>query len=180
MMADPFLNAQLSNVCRSHSIGIPATSRLICPHPIPLPPQNTRYLENKTPLEDLLEVKPDYPGGPPKERPALLMSHHHTLQRHGAVHIGGSASPSSMLAASTSSAGSAWASDMTDQPMVGGVGVGGVQHTGAVGAMQLGLMQHGEQGHRGRRQREGTEGGSPMAGCLHTPKVRNTWEGGRA
>jgi len=115
-----------------------------------LPEIQNRYLENKTPLEDLLEVTPDYPGGPPKERPGLLMG---GVQRFG---LGGTASPSSLVAASTSSAGSAWASDMTEQALLHG-GMGGGLH----GMHQFGV----------RRPHDAIESGSPTNG-MHSPKVR--------
>lgn len=57
-------------------------------------------------LEELLEIKPDHAGGPVKLKPGMTFPT-------------ASGSPSSFRAASTSSAGSAWASDMTDQPLSG-------------------------------------------------------------
>lgn len=133
----------------------------LCTPPCPPPPPprtepNPRFLEAKTPLEDLLEVKPDYAGGPPKERPGILMAH----QRQGAAGRAGAMSPS-MVAGSTSS-GSAWASDMTDhQTLVGSSMLGGL--AGHMGQQQAHSAV--------RRPREGTDGGSPTGG-MQTPKVR--------
>ncbi|KAI8466332.1 MAG: hypothetical protein J3K34DRAFT_485028 [Monoraphidium minutum] len=123
-----------------------------------LPEIQNRYLEAKTPLEDLLEVKPDYAGGPPKERPGLLLPPPHGA-RHGAAGGGGcgAGSPQSLLGASTSSGGSAWASDMTEHA-----------HGGGTGGAPHGIAQFGG-GGGARRPREATEGGSPSGGS-GTPK----------
>ncbi|GBF95474.1 hypothetical protein Rsub_07824 [Raphidocelis subcapitata] len=121
-----------------------------------LPEIQNRYLEHRTPLEDLLEISPEYPGGPPKERPGLLLN---ALQRpHG-----GAGSPGSLVAASTSSAGSAWASDATEQHLAGG---GGLLGSGVHGHGH-GLPQYHPGGAFGlRRPRE--EGASPT-GDMHSP-----------
>jgi hypothetical protein len=66
---------------------------------LPICPFLSRYLEHKMELEDLLEIKPDTPGGPPRYR-------------------SGADSPS-YNEVSTSSGGSAWASETTDQPLAG-------------------------------------------------------------
>jgi hypothetical protein len=66
-------------------------------------------------LEELLEIKPDHAGGPVKIR-------------NGATIPAASGSPSSIRAASTSSAGSAWASDITDQPLSGSPASAGTHH----------------------------------------------------
>jgi hypothetical protein len=66
-------------------------------------------------LEMLLEIKPDHAGGPVK-------------LRNGAGIPEASGSPSSIRAASTSSAGSAWASDITDQPLSGSPASAGTHH----------------------------------------------------
>jgi hypothetical protein len=68
-------------------------------------------------LEELLEIKPDHAGGPVKIR-------------NGATIPAASGSPSSIRAASTSSAGSAWASDITDQPLSGSPASAGTHHGG--------------------------------------------------
>ncbi|KAF8058410.1 hypothetical protein HT031_005534 [Scenedesmus sp. PABB004] len=65
---------------------------------------NLKFLEVNVSLEELLEIKPEHAGGPVRGRPGIPAA---------------SGSPSSMRAASTSSAGSAWASDVTDQPLSG-------------------------------------------------------------
>lgn len=63
-------------------------------------------------LEELLEIKPEYAGGPVRLRPGMQLP-------------AASGSPMSLHAASTSSGGSAWASDMTEQPMTGSPGSAG-------------------------------------------------------
>eukprot|EP00775_Hariotina_reticulata_P003150 gene3150-3427_t len=80
-----------------------------------LPEIRNRYLEMSMSLEELLEIKPEHAGGPVRPRP-------------GASIPTGSGSPSSMRAASTSSAGSAWASDITDQPLSGSPASAGTHH----------------------------------------------------
>lgn len=66
-------------------------------------------------LEELLEIKPDHAGGPVRLKP-------------GQHYPAASGSPSSIRAASTSSAGSAWASDITDQPLSGSPASQGTHH----------------------------------------------------
>ncbi|KAI8475195.1 MAG: hypothetical protein J3K34DRAFT_517630 [Monoraphidium minutum] len=118
-----------------------------------LPEIQNRYLEAKTPLEDLLEVKPDYAGGPPKDRPGLLLPPPHRGGGAAAGLGGGALSPGSGgVGASTSSAGSGWASDLTDH------------HGLACGLPGL----HGQGGHGGHGHGHG--GGSPSVD-EYTPKA---------
>ncbi|GBF95991.1 hypothetical protein Rsub_08806 [Raphidocelis subcapitata] len=111
-----------------------------------LPEIQNRCARCGTPLEDLLEVSPDYPGGPVKERPGQAMG---GMPRLGV--------PSPLGAASTSSAGSAWASDATDAQLMG---IAGAHPIGGHHAAAL------------RRPREGADSGSPSLGTPKGPLKR--------
>lgn len=80
-------------------------------------------------LEGLLDIKPDHAGGPVKIR-------------NGSNIPAASGSPSSIPAVSTSSAGSAWASDMTDQPLSGSPASAGTHHGGERRKRAAGAEMH--------------------------------------